>query len=121
MAHAQIVSDIRLFVCSVPVGKVEGQIILDLSDVEDKDGDGDLPIAIMPREKKITLLQLDGRFTQEEFEESINLAFEGVEQINELQREALLKKYTDIRIESESELQDDDDNEDIDEDELEED
>jgi len=104
----------RDLVSAVAVGKVDGQIVLDLSDVEDKDGDGDLPVAILPREKKITLLQLDGKFTHEEFEESLNLAIEGAEQIYNLQRESLVKKYADIREESESDLVEEEDDEDND-------
>jgi exosome complex component RRP41 len=102
----------RDLLSAVAFGKVEGQMVLDLSDVEDKDGDGDLPVAILPREKKITLLQLDGRFTLEEFEEALSLALEGTEQIYSLQRESLVKKYADIRQESESDIEDDDDDND---------
>jgi exosome complex component RRP41 len=102
----------RDLVSAVAVGKVDEQIVLDLSDVEDKEGDGDLPVAILPRDKQITLFQLDGRFTPEEFEKSLNLALEGAEQIYTLQREALVKKYADIRQESESDIEEEEEDED---------
>jgi len=94
----------RDLVSAVAAGKIDGQIVLDLNDIEDKEGEGDMPMAIIPRAKKITLLQLDGTFTPTEFEEAINIAIDGTEQIYQLQREALVKKYADIRHEVEPEL-----------------
>ena len=48
-------------------GKVNDQIVLDLSEKEDKEGQADFPIAMMPRTGEITLLQADGNLTEEEF------------------------------------------------------
>ena len=75
-------------------GKVNDEIVLDLSEVEDKEGQADVPIAMMPRTGEITLLQSDGDLSQEEFEEAINLAMEGCRKVNEIQKEALMKKYS---------------------------
>ena len=75
-------------------GKVNDKIVLDLSEVEDKEGQADVPIAMMPRTGEITLLQSDGDLSQEEFEEAINLAMEGCRKVNEIQKEALMKKYS---------------------------
>ena len=36
------------------------KVILDLSEMEDKDGEADVPIAMMPRTGEITLLQRMG-------------------------------------------------------------
>lgn len=74
-------------------GKVDGQIVLDLNDQEDKEGEVDLPIAIMPNSDRITLLQMDGILTMEEFEKALNLAIEGCKKIHKLQREALYNRY----------------------------
>ena len=71
-------------------GKVNDKIVLDLSEVEDKEGQADVPIAMMPRTGEITLLQSDGDLSQEEFEEAINLAMEGCRKVNEIQKEALM-------------------------------
>lgn len=75
-------------------GKVNDKIVLDLSEVEDKEGQADVPIAMMPRTGEIILLQSDGDLSQEEFEEAINLAMEGCRKVNEIQKEALMKKYS---------------------------
>ena len=75
-------------------GKVNDKIVLDLSEVEDKEGQADVPIAMMPRTGEITLLQSDGDLSQDEFEEAINLAMEGCRKVNEIQKEALMKKYS---------------------------
>ena len=86
----------RGLVSAVAAGKVEDKIVLDLSDIEDKDGQGDLPIALAMGSGDITLLQLDGQFTVEEVEEAIKLAEKGCEKIFELQREALIQKYSQV-------------------------
>ena len=49
---------------------------------------------MMPRTGEITLLQSDGNLTEEEFEKAINLAMEGCLKVSELQKEALMKKYS---------------------------
>jgi len=80
-------------VSSCAAGKIGGQLVLDLGDYEDKEGEADIPVAYMPKLEKITLLQMDGVLPPEEFEECVNLAIEGCKKINEVQREALRKKY----------------------------
>ena len=62
--------------------------------VEDKEGQADVPIAIMPRTGEITLLQSDGNLTEEEFAKAIDLAMEGCLEVSKLQKEALMKKYS---------------------------
>jgi exosome complex component RRP41 len=74
-------------------GKVEGQIVLDLDDAEDKKGDADVPLAYMPNLKAITLLQMDGQLDVKEFEQIIDLALDGCGQIYQIQKEALKSKY----------------------------
>lgn len=80
-------------VASVAAGKVEGKVVLDLCDVEDKDGDGDLPVAMIATTKEITLCQLDGNFTSEEVKEGIELAMKGCEAVYEIQHRTLLEKF----------------------------
>ena len=85
-------------VAAVAVGKIQdengkGHIVLDLSDIEDKEGLGDLPIAIMPRSKEITLLQFDGELSKEEMSKAMELGFVGLDKIYQLQQEALKSKY----------------------------
>jgi len=87
----------RDLVVACAAGKVDGHIVLDLSDVEDKLGEADVPMALMPRLDVITLLQMDGMLTAEEFEEATNLALNGCKEIYKLQKEALKSKYVAIR------------------------
>ncbi|MCW3978261.1 MAG: exosome complex exonuclease Rrp41 [Candidatus Bathyarchaeota archaeon] len=83
----------RDLVASCAAGKIDDQLILDLGDYEDKEGQADIPVAYMPKLEKVTLLQMDGVVSTEEFEQCVDLAIEGCKQIYEIQREALKKKY----------------------------
>lgn len=80
-------------VASCAAGKADGQVVLDLSENEDKEGEADLPAAIMPRTDEITLLQMDGHLTQEEFEGALDLVIKGCKKINEEQKKALKNRY----------------------------
>ncbi|UCD95951.1 MAG: exosome complex exonuclease Rrp41 [Candidatus Bathyarchaeota archaeon] len=82
-------------------GKVDGKLVLDLNDVEDKKGEADVPVAYMPNQNVITLLQMDGQLTIDEFTEAISLSLEGCKQLHKLQKEALTSKYIAIREEVE--------------------
>lgn len=83
----------RDLVSACAAGKVEGQVVLDLTDVEDKGGDSDMPLAYQPSADAITLLQTDGMSTVEELEQMVKLAIEGCKQLNQIQKEALRAKY----------------------------
>jgi len=74
-------------------GKIAGKVAVDLDDTEDKEGEADMPLAILPNIGKITLFQLDGIFTKKEFEEAFKYAREGCMKVYELQRKALMDKY----------------------------
>ncbi|RLI37945.1 exosome complex exonuclease Rrp41 [Candidatus Bathyarchaeota archaeon] len=91
----------RDLVVACAAGKVDGTIVLDLNDVEDKLGEADLPVAVMPSLNAVTLLQMDGLLTLEEFEQAINLAIDGCKRIYKLQKEALKAKYLAIKEEVE--------------------
>ena len=84
-------------VTSCAVGKIEGKIAIDLSDLEDKLGEADMPIALMPRLNAITLIQMDGNFAQEEFEKALAINVEACKKIHEMQKEALKQKYLMIK------------------------
>jgi exosome complex component RRP41 len=85
----------RDMVVACAAGKSNGQVVMDLSEWEDKEGEADLPIAIMPRTGDITLLQMDGHLTTEEFDQAIELAKEGCMKISEEQKKAIMKRYGD--------------------------
>ncbi|MCJ7632387.1 exosome complex exonuclease Rrp41 [Candidatus Bathyarchaeota archaeon] len=80
-------------IAACAAGKIDDQIVLDLDDIEDQKGQADLPVAISPRNGGITLLQMDGIMTGEEYEKALNLALEGCKRLHEMQKEALKKKY----------------------------
>jgi exosome complex component RRP41 len=82
-------------------GKIEGQLVVDLSDAEDKKGEADVPVAFMPNLNAITLLQMDGQLTLEEFEKAIGLSLEGCKQLYVMQKEALKSKYVTVKEEVE--------------------
>ncbi len=87
----------RDLVAACAAGKVEGHLVLDLIDVEDKMGEADLPLALMPNSNAITLLQMDGGLTTDEFEQVVNLALTGCKQIHALQKEALKARYVAVK------------------------
>lgn len=87
----------RDLVAACAAGKVDGTIVLDLMDTEDKIGTADVPVAFMPNLEAITLLQMDGTLTFEEFEKTVSLALEGCKEIYTLQKEALKSKYVNIK------------------------
>lgn len=83
----------RDLVVACAAGKVNGEVVLDLSESEDKDGEADVPVAILPRSEDITLLQSDGNLSPEEFAKTLDLAIKGCKEINEVQKEALKNRY----------------------------
>ncbi len=83
----------RDMVVGCTAGKAGGKIVLDLSKDEDNFGEADIPMAILPRTKKIVLLQLDGNVSQEEFDEATSMMMNAIPRISEIQRNALMSKY----------------------------
>ena len=83
----------RDLVVACAAGKVENFLVLDLNDSEDKRGDADVPLALMPNFNTVTLLQMDGILTIDEFEQAVELAIKGCKQLYELQKQALRSKY----------------------------
>jgi exosome complex component RRP41 len=85
----------RDLVASVAVGKVSDKICVDLDKEEEdhKDGATDMPVAIMPKTGKVTLLQLDGNMSQKEIKEALEMAQKTCKEINKVQVKALKEKY----------------------------
>ncbi len=81
-------------VTAVSVGKIGKQIIVDLTkEEEDLEESTDIPLAITPRDGKISLLQMDGEITKEELLKAIELGKNSCLKIYELQKKALKEKY----------------------------
>ncbi|MBA1341419.1 MAG: Exosome complex component Rrp41 [ANME-2 cluster archaeon] len=83
----------RSLVSACAVGKVDDTLVLDLNKDEDNFGQADMPIAMTP-DGKITLLQMDGHLTVEEFKQGLEMAQEGCRQVYEMQRKALIDYYS---------------------------
>jgi exosome complex component RRP41 len=93
----------RDLVVACAAGKVDDTVVLDLFDAEDKLGAADVPLALMPNLNAVTLLQMDGILTPDEFEQAVNMAMEGCKKIYAMQKEALKTKYMTIKEEVEEE------------------
>ena len=87
----------RSLVTAVAIGKIDGELITDLSGIEDKAGEADLPCAITWFNEELSLLQFDGSMDLEEFSQSLALAKEALSKIYEIQLDALKKKYLEIQ------------------------
>lgn len=80
-------------IAAVAVGKVDGTLVLDINEVEDKYGEADMPVAMAPRLNSIVLLQLNGRMTVEEIQKGLQMAQTAVKKINQMQIDALKRRY----------------------------
>lgn len=80
-------------VAGCAAGKIDGKVVLDLSDIEDKQGEADLPVALMAKSNVVSLLQMDGSLNADEFNQAFEMATDACRKIYEMQREALKTKY----------------------------
>jgi exosome complex component RRP41 len=91
----------RDIVVACAAGKVDDTVVVDLMDTEDKLGVADVPVAYMPNLNAVTLLQMDGILSSDEFEQALNMAIEGCKKIYVMQKEALKTKYMTVKEEVE--------------------
>jgi len=87
----------RSLVTSVACGKIDGELVVDLSGIEDKAGEADLPCAMTWFNDQLSLLQFDGEMTLDEMNTSMDLASEALKKIYEMQLNALKEKYLAVR------------------------
>ncbi len=83
----------RDMVSAIAAGKVADTVILDVNNEEDQAGQADMPIGYMPNLEKITLLQLDGVLTPEEYKKCIETGINGCKKVYEIQKQALKDKF----------------------------
>ena len=84
-------------VASVSTGIVDGTLVVDLNYKEEAHEDGDvadIPVAYMPILDKFSLLQGDGKISQENFIKALENVKIALKEINKVQREALKKRYS---------------------------
>jgi len=95
MALADAGLAMKDMVTSISVGKVGGKLVLDL-DYKEESYEGevaDIPVAMIPRSGKITLLQMDGKVSREELKTALEMSKKSCEQIYEVQKKALKAKF----------------------------
>lgn len=83
----------RDMVCACAAGKVADTIVLDVNNEEDQAGQADMPVGYMPNLNKITLMQLDGILTPDEYERCAETAIGGCLKVYELQKKALRDRF----------------------------
>jgi len=98
----------RSLVAGVSAGKADDKIVLDLSDIEDKEGSADVPVVMAYDRGEYSLLQMDGKLTEKELAEVLSLAEEGIKKIHEMQKAVLMEQYNQIREEIGETTEDDD-------------
>jgi exosome complex component RRP41 len=92
----------RDLVPAIAVGKVNDQVVLDLNKEEDNYGQADVPIAMIPRTGEVLLLQMDGHLTVSEFNQAMDYAVPALEQIYQMQKDALRRRYASTEAAEES-------------------
>ena len=83
-------------VCSVAVGRVDDKVCADLNYDEEAYTEGpvaDIPIAVLPNKKMISLLQMDGEIPKDMLMDALRMGMKVCEKIKELQVKALKDKY----------------------------
>ncbi|MBI2546032.1 exosome complex exonuclease Rrp41 [Candidatus Woesearchaeota archaeon] len=81
-------------VSAVAVGYNKGRILVDVSkEEEDIEGMTDIPVAVLPRTGKISLLQMDGQIPPAELQKAVAMAKEASRKLYEIQKQALKDKY----------------------------
>ncbi|MHA2393445.1 MAG: exosome complex exonuclease Rrp41 [Promethearchaeota archaeon] len=91
----------KSLVTAVAVGKIDGKRVVDLSGIEDKAGEADLPIAITWYNEEISLLQFDGDMDLDEMNDFLDIAKDALKEIYQLQLDSLKSKYITIQNENE--------------------
>jgi hypothetical protein len=81
----------------IATGLYEDMVCLDLDGLEDNVGSGDMPILYSPNIDEVSLFQLDGLFTFEQFKQSFNYSLNAVKDIVDVIKSALKQKYVLVR------------------------
>ena len=89
-------------VSAMAAGVVDDTPVLDVNGKEDKEGNADIPVAVINYEDEeesdeITLLQMDGDLTQEQVDDCVSLAKRGCRDLYEEQKQTVVENYEAIR------------------------
>ena len=98
MALAQAGIPMRNLVCSVAIGKMDKELVVDVDkdeeDFEEGEGATDIPLAKLANTDHYTLLQLDGKIQPSLIPKALLLADKACVQIYEIQKKALKEVVT---------------------------
>lgn len=84
----------RDMVTGITVGRADGKWIVDLNKHEEDAPDAvDMAVAFLPNTKEVTLLQMDGEITPDDFNALMKTAAENVEKVYEMQKKALKESF----------------------------
>ncbi len=92
----------KSLVTAIAVGKIDGKSVIDLSGIEDKAGEADLPIAITWYNDEISLLQFDGDMDLDELTGFLDKSKEALSIIHKMQLETLKSKYIPLQGENQN-------------------
>ncbi len=87
----------RDLIGGIATGLYGDEVCLDLSGHEDMKGTGDMPILYSPELDEVSLFQLDGKFTFDQFKESFYTSIESIKEIVEVIKQALIAKYMKVK------------------------
>lgn len=91
LAHAGI--PMKDLVCSISVGKLDTDLVVDLDkseeDFEGGEGPTDFPLAKIANSDQYTLLQLDGKIQPEMVKKVLDIANKSMKEVYEVQKKAL--------------------------------
>ncbi|MBN2458850.1 exosome complex exonuclease Rrp41 [Candidatus Woesearchaeota archaeon] len=96
MALADAGITMKDMVAAVSCGVIDHQVAVDLDGPEEHLHDldvADIPVAMVPSTEEITLLQMDGKVSQEELLKAIEGVKPALKKIAEIQRKALKDRY----------------------------
>ncbi len=95
MALADAGFQMKDLVTAIAMGSIEGKLVTDVSNEEEhhEGGSTDIPLALMPRTGKITMLQMDGYIKKDELKEILKSARKAIMQIYKCQQDALKVRY----------------------------
>ena len=99
MALADAGLAMKDLVAAVSVGRVDDKLVVDLDYLEESYPEGpvaDIPIAMMPSQNKITLLQMDGLVSKEQLKKVLEMGKKACNEIYEIQKKALKDKYKSV-------------------------
>lgn len=80
-------------IVALTAGKVNGELVIDLNQLEDNYGEADISFGYLFATDEIVLLQMDGNLSKEEFLKALNMLREKAKIVHEKQKEALIKYY----------------------------